>query len=135
MRLSRCLSAAGVAVLSSCAALGGGRPLVAGPDAPAAEGEVSFTRLAGSGTAVELRVRHLPQPERLDPPGYTYVAWVRAGREEAPRNLGGLVFRDDRSAELRALTAQDCAELFVTAEATGDAERPTGRRLLWTARD
>lgn len=135
MNMFRCVLAAGVAALSSCAALGGGRTLAIGPDAPAAVGKVRFTRMAGSATAVDLRVRHLPPPERLDPPGYAYVAWVRAAREDPPLNLGGLVMRDDRSGELRALTELACTELFVTAEATSDAERPTGRRLLWAACD
>jgi hypothetical protein len=124
---------AAVAALSSCAALGGGRSLSRGPDMPAAVGEVSFTRMGAGGTAVDLRVKHLNPPERLNPPGYTYVAWVRARRDEAPTNLGFLNMAPDLSGELRALAPVECSELFITAEATGDAERPTGRRLLWAA--
>lgn len=135
MNSSRFVIAAAAAALSSCAGLFGGRPLSRGPDLPAAVGEVSFTRLAGSGTAVEVRVENLVEPDRLNPPGYAYVAWVRTGREGPPSNLGFLSLRGDSSGELRALTALDCSELFITAEATGDAERPTGRRLLWAACD
>lgn len=131
----RFVLAAAAAALSSCAGLGGGRPLSRGPELPAAAGEVRFTRLAGSGTAVSVRVENLAEPERLDPPGYAYVAWVRTGREDPPSNLGCLSMRGDFSGELRALTTVDCSELFITAEATGDAERPTGRRLLWAACD
>lgn len=131
----RLLIPAAAAALASCSALGGGRALSRGPDVPAAEGEVSFRRMPGRVTAVELRVKNLREPELLSPPGYAYVAWVRARREDPPANLGLLNLRDDLSGELRATTPLACSELFITAEATADAERPTGRRLLWTACD
>ncbi|MBI2384772.1 MAG: hypothetical protein HYV14_02040 [Elusimicrobia bacterium] len=123
------------AALWSCASLGGGRSLSRGPELAAAEGEVSFTRVPGSGTAVDLRVKHLREPERLEPPAYAYVAWAQARGDEPPVNLGLLNVAPDLSGELRVLTATACAGLFVTAEASGDAERPTGRRLLWAACD
>lgn len=126
---------AAVAALSSCAALGGGRSLSRGPELAAAEGEVSFTRMPGSGTAVDLRVKHLREPERLDPPGYAYVAWAQARSDEPPVNLGLLNMAPDLSGELRVMTEVPCTELFITAEASGDAERPSGRRLLWAACD
>lgn len=122
-------------VLSSCAALGGGRALSRAPELPSAEGRIRFTRMVGSGTGVDLRVRHLPEPERLDPPAYAYVAWARGSRESPPQNLGFLRRGDDDAGELRALGAQGCSEVFITAEATGDAESPAGRRLLWAACD
>lgn len=124
---------AAVAALSSCAAFGGGRALSRGPELAAAEGEVSFTRVPAGGTAVDLRVKHLREPERLDPPGYAYVAWAQARRDEPPVNLGLLNMAPDMSGELRVMTEAPCTELFITAEASGDAERPTGRRLLWAA--
>jgi hypothetical protein len=123
------------AALSSCAAFGGGRAMSRGPEAAAAEGEVSFRKLPGRITAVEVRVKNLREPERLSPPGYAYVAWLRGRREDPPSNLGLLNMREDLSGELRATTPLTCSELFITAEATADAERPTGRRLLWTACD
>lgn len=131
MAITRCMIAAAAAALTSCAALGGGRTLSRGPDLPAAEGEIRFRRMDARATGVELQVRHLKEPERLSPPGYAYVAWVRGARESPVRNLGGLVLRHDRSGELRALTEPGCSEVFVTVEATSDAERPSGRRLLW----
>lgn len=129
------ISTVAVAALSSCAALGGGRTLSLAPEIPWAEGAVKFTKIDGGGTAVELRVRNLMEPERLDPPGYAYVAWVRGAREDPPRNVGALSLSEDLSGELRTTTEHACSELFVTVEATGDAERPTGRRLFWARRD
>lgn len=121
------------AALSSCAALGGPRKLRGEADAAGAKGEVRFTRVDRSVTAIDLRVSGLPDPEKLNPPGYVYIAWVRADREAPPRNVGYLNIGPRRSGELRALTEHDCAELFVTAEGASDVESPTGPRLLWTS--
>lgn len=127
------ISTAVVAALSSCAARGGGRPLSLDPEVPWVEGAVDFTKLDGGGTAIELRVRNLMEPERLNPPGYAYIAWVQGARGDPPRNVGALRLGEDLSGELRTLTEHACSELFVTVEATGDAERPTGRRLFWAS--
>ncbi|MCR4294772.1 MAG: hypothetical protein NUW21_04510 [Elusimicrobia bacterium] len=127
--------AALVAALSSCAALGGGRPLSRGPELATGEGEVVFEKSGDGGTAVELSVRNLPEPEGLDPPGYAYVAWAQDSPENPPLNLGFLRMGDEAGGELKARTELDFFELFITAEPAGDVERPTGRRLMWAARD
>lgn len=124
-----------VAALSSCAALGGGRTLSRAPELATGEGEVVFRKSGDGGTAVDLSVRNLPEPERLDPPAYAYVAWAQDSPENPPRNLGFLRRGDEAGGELKARTELDYFDLFITAEAAGDAERPTGRRLLWAARD
>ena len=123
----------GALMLASCA--GGGRQLSRGSDIPSAVGDVRFLPMGTEGLGIDLRVQNLPDPEQLSPPGYTYVAWVQAGRDEAPRNVGALNMNPDLSGELRTLTPLAFAELFVTAEAAADVERPTGRRLLWASRD
>lgn len=135
MRLIRFTIPLIAAALASCAAFGGDRrPLSRGPDVAPAEGEAVFTRVNAVATAIELRLKNLAEPERLNPPGYVYIAWVRAGREAEPRNVGRLIVSPDFTGELRALTDARWSELFVTVEATGDAERPTGRRLFWADR-
>lgn len=136
MNEKRVWFAAVVAALSACAGrMGGGRPLSHGPDMPAAEGSVKIQAIQGGGASVSVRVKNLREPEELRPPGYAYVAWVQDGREAPPRNLGCLSVGDDLSGELRAVMESDCSDLFVTVEAIADAERPTGRRLLWARCD
>ncbi len=135
MRHARWTAVLLAGALSSCAALGGPRRLKGAGDTADARGEVQFRRVDRSVTAIDLRVTKLPDPEQLVPPGYVYVAWVRAGREAPAKNIGFLNNGPRSSFELRALTEHDCSELFVTAEAAGDAERPTGPRLLWTSRN
>jgi len=132
MKPNRWMAAILAGALSSCAALGGPRKLSREADVKGAVGVVRFTKVDRSVTAIDLRVRGLPDPEKLTPPGYVYIAWVRADREAPPRNVGYLNIGPRSTGELRALTEHDCAELFVTAEGSSDVERPSGPRLLWT---
>lgn len=135
MRASGWTVAGLVAALSSCAAFGAGRPLSRAPGLATGEGEVVFRKSGDGGTSVDLSVRNLPEPERLDPPGYAYVAWAQDSPERPPRNLGRLRRRAEAGAGLKARTELSYFELFITAEAAVDADRPTGPRLLWAARD
>lgn len=135
MNARRTSVAALVAALSSCAAFGGGRPLSRGPELATGDGEAVFERSGDGGTAVRLRVRNLPEPEGLDPPGYAYVAWAQDSPENPPRNLGSLRRDGEAGAGLKARTDLEYFDLFITAEPAGDVERPTGRRLMWAARD
>jgi hypothetical protein len=124
------------AALSACAALGlGGRPLSRSPGFPAAEGTVSFRDAREGGTGIVLRVRHMTEPDRLDPPGYVYVAWIRGGADVPPQNLGVLEVGADRGAALAAATPLRRFELFVTAESARDVVRPAGPPLLWASRE
>lgn len=135
MKNGRWTAALPALLLASCAAIGGPRRLTGAGEASAARGSVQFLTVERGVTSIDLSVRNLPDPELLNPPGYVYIAWVRAGREAPARNVGWLDRGPGRTLALRALTDYDVAELFVTAEAAGDAERPTGPRLLWTRRN
>jgi hypothetical protein len=121
-----------VAALSACAGFGG-RSLNRAPELSGAEGTVRFGTAAGAETG--LRVKHLTDPELLLPPGYAYVAWARESRDQPAQNLGSLRLDSDLGGALRATTALRRFDLFVTAEATSDAEAPTGRPLLWASRE
>jgi hypothetical protein len=126
--------AAAVGTFSACAALGGGRALSGGPELPEASGTVTFHRLGPHCTGIDLQVKHLSEPEKLLPPGYTYVAWVQKSPEDRPRNVGALNVGADLNGELRTMTPLRRFDLFVTDEATSDAAAPAGPRLLWASR-
>lgn len=121
--------------LSGCSSLAPGRRLHRSESIPEAVGVVSFKALSADETLIELRVRRLSDPERLTPPGYAYVTWVRSTPNDAAQNVGSLWLDSDLDGELRTVAPLRRFELFVTAEPSGDAEKPTGERLLWATRD
>ena len=112
-----------------------GRPLMVSPSVPSAEGTVTFRKLDSDDTGIDLRVRRLAEPAQLNPPGYTYVAWLQPTREDPPQNIGALSLDRELAGELRTVTPLRRFEIFVTAEAASDAAQPTGERLLWTEKN
>ena len=118
------------AALSACGTLGE-RRLSRSPEMTSAEGRVRFRTIGGEDTGIDLRVRHLSEPDGLMRPGYAYVAWVRQDETDAPRNVGALGL----DGQLRTTAPLRRFELFVTAEATSDASEPTGEPLLWASRE
>lgn len=121
-------------VLSGCASLGS--RLNRSADLPKAKAVVRYAKAPDTGTRIDLRAKGMTDPEALTPPGYLYVAWVQSDRETPPQNVGPLVLNKKTSErELRAATPLKNFELFVTAEASSDVERPSGPPVLWTASD
>lgn len=123
-------------VLAALAGLCGcSRPqLIKSPDLPGAEGRIAFRKTRDARTSIELEVKRLTQPEELLPPGYLYVAWVRADAEARPLNMGALELDKDLNGKLRALTHLKRFEVFVTAESSLEIDDPTGLPLLWARR-
>ena len=118
--------------IAGCAA---GPRLSCAPALSSAKGNVSFQTTLYSGTRILLTIENLPDPEELDPPGYTYVAWVQSDHEAPPQNIGALAVGTHRDGRLKSITPLHEFELFVTAETAGDASQPMGPPLFWAHKD
>jgi hypothetical protein len=127
--------AAAVILMGTFAGCESGPRLIRAPALAKAKGSASFKKTSDHGTRIVLVVRNLAEPENLNPPGYSYVAWVQGDREAPPHNVGALVVDDEQQGELRTLTPLRDFELFVTAEPSSDVAQPTGPPLLWVHRD
>jgi hypothetical protein len=101
------------------------------PDIPAASGKVKFGKAGNGNTSIDLMVKYLADPQKLQPPGAVYVAWVSADKDSPAQNMGALMVNDRREGTLKTVTALRTFQLFVTAEASGQVQTPTGNRLLW----
>jgi hypothetical protein len=123
--------AVAAAALAACA----GPRVAAAPDLSQAEGVVKFGRLSDDRVSIDLAVRRLEEPEKLSPPGHAYVAWVRRGPDHPAQNVGALNVDEQLNGELRTATDLRRFELFVTAEAASDVDKPAGPPLLWTSHD
>jgi hypothetical protein len=122
--------------LFSACAIGSSRAdshLTTSPLIPAAEGDVKFSPVKNDNTGIDLRVKHLAEPEKLTPPAQTYVAWIRNGKDAAPQNIGALTVDKELTGELSTVTPLHAFDLFVTAEASGQVQQPAGQPLLWTS--
>jgi hypothetical protein len=126
-------AAACVAALYGCAPSLGGHLNGSGA-AGGAEGEVRFRLLPNDDIAIDLSIKHLRDPQRLEPPAWAYVAWIRSSQESPPLNLGTLTVSKDSSGELKTVTQLHAFDLFVTAEPAGTVEQPSGEPLFWRGR-
>lgn len=125
---------AAAALTAACATTPRVEKLSTAPQLETAEGRVRLGRLADDQTSVELEVRSLPEPDKLNPPGYAYVAWARSSPTADALNLGALNLDENNDGELKVKTPLRNFEVFVTVEPAADAERPTGPPVLWTGR-
>ena len=107
--------------------------LVGSPEVPAAEATVKARSTDNGNTSIELAVKHLAPPTRVNPQAAAYVVWVVGTETGAqPTNLGGLKVGDDLSGKFTAVTPLRAFQLFITAEPSQLVTRPTGRNLLTT---
>lgn len=122
--------------MSGCAMFGiGGRgntSLSTSPTLAAAEGSARFSATKNDNTRIALRVKHLAQPEKLTPPASNYVVWTRATKYAPAQNIGALIVDKNLAGKLDAETPLHSFELFITAEASGQVQQPSGQFLLWT---
>jgi hypothetical protein len=103
------------------------------PDIPAAQGKVKFGKADNGNTSIDLMVKYLADPQKLQPPEATYVAWVSSTQDSTPQNVGALKVDNHRKGTLKTITPLQNFQLFVTAEASGQVQAPTGTRLIWAA--
>lgn len=100
---------------------------------PATEGELDCAEAENGNTSVDLKVKHMAKPERLTPPASVYVVWTRAGKNAPAQNIGALIVDDALTGRLRTVSPLHRFELFVTAEASGQAQTPSGEPLVWAS--
>jgi len=101
------------------------------PDIPAAQGKAKFSKTNDGNIAINLSVKYLADPQKLMPPAAVYAVWVSKDKDSAAQNIGALKVGKDREGSLKSVTPLHAFDLFVTAEANGQIQAPTGPRLLW----
>ncbi|HEX4925331.1 MAG TPA: hypothetical protein VFV50_14650 [Bdellovibrionales bacterium] len=99
---------------------------------PAAEGQLRADGTDNDNTKIELMVKHLATPEKLEPDATTYMVWARPSAGAPAQPLGALKVDDDLNAKLETVTPLKNFELFITAEDSPLVTDPTGEALLWT---
>lgn len=100
--------------------------------APAAEGSVKIKKDKNENFEMEIKVKHLANPERLNPAKKYYVAWL-VDSENKVVNLGKLVSDNSNNASLKNVSASKPVQFFVTAEDEGNVTIPSKQELFRTS--
>lgn len=98
---------------------------------PSTEARVN-AKAQGANTLVTIEVKHMAQPNRIDPGASAYVVWAEPldTMSGQPQNIGVLSVDKNLDGKLQTLTPLQQFSLFVTAEPSGIVQRPSGERLL-----
>ena len=110
--------------------------LNASSQVPAADGRVLLSREDNNNTALNVEVKHLAAPQKVDPAANSYVVWSRNHKADAyPQPLGALSVDQNLNGRLRTVTTQRNFDIFITAEPSSQVTEPSGDRLMWTTVD
>jgi hypothetical protein len=98
---------------------------------PAAEGKVKLRQTSNGNVEIQLSVKHLAPPERIEATSAVFVVWVR-GLDDgaAPQNLGALRVNKNLSGKFKSVTSLRSFDLFITCEGTQTVTAPTSMELL-----
>jgi hypothetical protein len=101
------------------------------PSIPAAEGKVKLRHTSNGNTEIQLEVKHLAPPARIDATTSVFVVWVRGLEAGAqPQSLGALRTNKKLSGKLKSVTSLREFDLFLTAEGTQTVTAPTTVELM-----
>lgn len=121
------LIVAAAALVSACA----GKQTMEGTEvAPAARAEVRTEQTEGSNTKIDMRVKHLAQPEKIMPGATHYVVWVLPDGMSEARNIGSLAVNEDLEAKYETTIPYENFRLMVTPESNRIATAPSGPVVL-----
>jgi ABC-type uncharacterized transport system auxiliary subunit len=115
------------AVMAGC----GGRKvhMTAASTQPAAQGVATLKHDKNGNLTVDLKVKHLANPQNLSPPKSTYIVWVQPTSGEV-RKLGELRVNDKLEGEFKAPVPTANFQIFVTAEDGPTVTQPSGTEVL-----
>ena len=99
---------------------------------PSATGTISVKKDRNKNYVVNVNVRNLAEPKRLDPAKNTYLVWMESASE--PVKKLGQIMPSGRALEgkLTATATDNPKEIFITAEDDADVMNPGGQLILTT---
>ncbi|QJD98314.1 hypothetical protein HH214_05800 [Mucilaginibacter robiniae] len=103
---------------------------------PAAQGYIKISEDDNHNYTVDVNIKRLAEPSRLNPPKETYVVWMETKRN-GTKNLGRLnsssgFFSSSLQALLHAVTPFKPERVFVTAENQSNIQTPGSQVVLTT---
>ncbi len=129
--------AAGLAavILGALSCAGSTENLKTSAKIPAAEGTVKTSSTKNNNTKLDVEVKHLAPPERVQEGASVYTAWVvptMNPAESRPHNIGAILVGDNLAGKLSTEVPWSSFDFFITAEPAPGTQSPSGQQLMWT---
>ncbi len=100
---------------------------------PSAQGRLAVKGSEGPNQVVDLTVKHMAQPGRVQSGATAFVVWLQPDAAKEPINMGVLSVDKDLNGQLQFKTPFPKFEVFVTAEQNPTIQAPTEPKKLLTA--
>ena len=104
-------------------------PLINSPVVPAASGEITTEEGDDDNLRLEIAVKHLAPPGKVEAGAAVYVVWMEIAGAP-PQNVGSLRVDEDLTGRLDTITPFHRFNLVITAERDPAAVFPRGPRVL-----
>jgi outer membrane PBP1 activator LpoA protein len=107
--------------------------LTGSPSLSSAQGTAKVSTTDDGNTQIDLDVKHLSPPEKVNAGATAFVVWVKdANTETNAHNLGALKVDENLNGSMKAITSLRSFDLYVTAEPNATTDAPSGEQLLRT---
>ena len=103
---------------------------------PAAQGHVKIKKDSNRNFSIDVRIKNLAEPDRLQPPKDVYIVWMET-KNSGIKNIGQLkITRDllsnNLKGNLQAVSSFEPSLIFITAEERADIQFPGAQVVLKT---
>jgi len=103
---------------------------------PAAEGVVKIKKDSNKNNSVDIKIKNLAEPDRLQIPKSVYVVWM-VTEDNGVKNIGQLkssksMFSSQLEGTLKTVTSFTPKRIFITAEDNSDISMPGTYVILET---
>ncbi|MFD2935080.1 hypothetical protein [Spirosoma flavum] len=100
--------------------------------APAATGDVKVKKDKNKNYLLQVNVRNLAEPQKLNPAKNKYLVWMESD-DNSVSKLGQITpYSKILKGELKATTTSKPNQVFITAEDNADGQYPDGQIVLTT---
>ncbi len=103
---------------------------------PAAEGYVKVKKDKNNNYNIDLSLKRLAAPKRLNPPKQAYIVWMDTG-ENGTKKIGQLktsssMISQTLKSSLQTVSSYKPTKIFITAEDDAGIQYPAGQTVLST---
>ena len=104
---------------------------------PGADGSVNVSKDKNKNTVINIQIKNLAEPDRLQPPRKQYIVWMVTDTD-LTKNIGRIkssrtMFNKRMEGSFETISSFTPVKIFITAEDDADAQYPQDPVILTTA--
>jgi hypothetical protein len=105
---------------------------------PGADGSVRVSRDKNKNSVINIQIKNLAEPDRLEPPRKQYIVWMVTDND-LTKNIGKIkssrtMFNKRMEGGFETISSFTPVKIFITAEDEADIQYPQGEVILSTTK-